>query len=418
MLMLNFRNVSRMLGVITLGSVYLPILFLRLPSPFHSPSLYLLLWLAVTIIFRPALFTTKPFIIIGLSIILFYIGGGTFWNDVKYQNNPISISFIISEFAWVLLAFTMFFNFIQARDYRGLGIVVLFSYAFIAITSVTSIIGFTVFPEAARLMAVEFGEQGKVFSEMGIGTYGFFVASMSIIPILIYFYRVLKNKFHFKLLIIMFVVLLNYAITKALNTTLIIITLSFVFLYIKKIRSLKYYSFYGVLFVVFSIFILNEYIAQFFYDISYFFSNEEIQWKIRDIGRTIETSNYNPDESDTYTAYARISRVLIPIESFFQNPIIGGGYSAGHAHWLDRLGLFGLLGFIPWILIFRIQIKTVNVVIRDKYLTYYYITILALIIYGLLKGGSEVPQIQLALFFLAPSGYFLKFVFDKRIASK
>lgn len=48
----------------------------------------------------------------------------------------------------------------------------------------------------------------------------------------------------------------------------------------------------------------------------------------------------------------------ISIDSFFANPILGGGKQGGHSCLLDRFGVLGLVGFIPYVIFLYTVFKT------------------------------------------------------------
>ena len=82
----------------------------------------------------------------------------------------------------------------------------------------------------------------------------------------------------------------------------------------------------------------------------------------------------------------------------------------GHAHWLDRLGMFGLVGVLPWILIFTSQIKQNLKKISETYKLFYYLSFISFIVFGLFKGGLESVETSVSIFFLVPGVFFLKYL--------
>jgi hypothetical protein len=146
-------------------------------------------------------------------------------------------------------------------------------------------------------------------------------------------------------------------------------------------------------------------------DLLYFISDSmqesEVTFRLKDLGNAIEFLDFNPDTSQTYAVSERLGRSLYSLDSFLENPLIGNGLASGHAFWLDRLALFGLLGFCPWLVIYYKNVEYNLKLFNKEYLNYYIITITFSILFGLLKNMGG-PELWLSLFFIAPGVYFLK----------
>jgi hypothetical protein len=93
------------------------------------------------------------------------------------------------------------------------------------------------------------------------------------------------------------------------------------------------------------------------------------------------------------------------LTAFLNHPLLGtnkGSDIGGHAYFMDRAGLLGLVGFIPLFLFFYYQIKTTYKNLSDSIRMYYLIGVVACIILGFQKNmfGFEY---WLYLFFLLPA---------------
>lgn len=112
-------------------------------------------------------------------------------------------------------------------------------------------------------------------------------------------------------------------------------------------------------------------------------------------------------KGQTYATDVRLKLSLKSLYSFLINPIYGAGDSGGHAYWLDRLGLFGMLGFLPWIILFRNQVLTNLRLMGKNVRTYYLVSFSAFILFGLAKSGMGNPQVMLSMFFISPGLFYM-----------
>jgi len=92
------------------------------------------------------------------------------------------------------------------------------------------------------------------------------------------------------------------------------------------------------------------------------------------------------------------------LTAFLNHPLLGtntGSDIGGHAYFLDRAGLLGLVGFIPLFLFFYYQIKTTYENLSNSIQMYYLIGVVSCIILGFQKNMSGF-EYWLYLFFLLP----------------
>jgi len=93
------------------------------------------------------------------------------------------------------------------------------------------------------------------------------------------------------------------------------------------------------------------------------------------------------------------------LNTFLNNPLFGtnkGSDIGGHAYFMDRAGLLGLIGFIPLFLFFFFQIKITYENLPNAIKMYYLIGVTACIILGFQKNMSGF-EYWLYLFFLLPA---------------
>jgi hypothetical protein len=111
---------------------------------------------------------------------------------------------------------------------------------------------------------------------------------------------------------------------------------------------------------------------------------------------------------------ARAARYPLLINAFLTDPVWGyyatrNTYdisSGGHIYWMNRLTVLGLMGFIPYIIIHFLHIKTTTKYFNKEFTLYFLISIFSIIILGLLKNISG-RQLWFMYFFIIPGLYYL-----------
>ena len=404
--------IFRILAILTLGSIFLPIVFRKLGSPFHTPTFYLVVWIIFILYSYPRLMFSKSLVYIYMSATILSIGILTIWKDRTIDDvSTISLLWGIKELLWLFLSILMYSYFIKAKDYKGLAWVVLISLMFMVITSITSIIGINNYPESMRGSTNNVNQISAVdYQSLGIGNFGFFIALALSFPVFVFFIK--NNAIAIKIKVIIVAVLSIFYITivrSSYATTLLTATFFFIIALLVR-KKLSGIAITIIVFVVLAFFVFKGVTVDIIKNSAYLIENTTLQKRLLDFSKMIELSDYDPNEGKTYAATERLSRSMISMNSFFRNPIIGDGKSAGHAYWLDLLAEFGILGFFPWILIFRDQIRLNTATLKGSFLVYYQITILSLILFGLFKNGLNAQQPMMYIFFILPGMYFLLYL--------
>ncbi len=140
-----------------------------------------------------------------------------------------------------------------------------------------------------------------------------------------------------------------------------------------------------------------------------------IKNKIAELSITVELRDYNPEEGKTYFTYSRLALTNLSLQGFLANPLIGTGDSGGHAYWFDRLAVYGLLGWFPILLIFYQQVKLQKNTLLKEHYPYFFISIVAIFLFGILKANVVSAQTMVVLFFLVPGMFLLE---KMKVASK
>jgi hypothetical protein len=412
----KIKYIFRILALITTGNFFLLIISNNLPFPFTSPLFYLIIWLIVVLIVYPKILISKSLFLIYFFIVVYLFFIPFYWQErVVGWENYVDYKWLRSEIQPVLLAILMYLYFIKSGDFKGLAIVTLFTLVFIVITSITSIIAINVYPTAARELAGalairEEKELIEIYNKMGVGSYGFFNGIAFLFPIFFFFLKKQWSNSIYKILFIGMIILLFLGIIKAKFASALL--LSF-FFFLSSFFISKYNKHRTLLYAFFSLFFLFfsfSFLSNLFYEASSLFEGTVLQERLYDAGQTIEDPVIDYERSSHHTG-RRLGRIPILIVSFLENPFIGGGVNTGHVFWFDRLSMFGLIGFIPWLLIIKHQIKLNLFLFSEDFKQYYLLSILAFIFLGMIKnmGGN---QIFITIFFITPGMYYLKLLFN------
>ena len=400
----------RFLSIYTMGTIFLPIVSFNIPSPFGRTFFAGSLLIILFFIERPKLLISKYILIFPLFIFILYFGSITIWRGIKIGiEDQITLSWILTDIYGAFLSIIMYLYFIRSRDFKGLAQVVFSMLIMIVITSFTTIIGMQIFPNAVREMATPTSNVDNLwFMKIGIANYGFFGGIIFIFPIIAYYLKENSLKRIYIRAIILGILILFYALILAQFTTALVLS-ALIFLYAYFKPNLQNYAFLIMISIVFlSLFVFNDLIADIFYYIAD--HNELLQFKMNDIGKVFEFRDFNPSSQTSYFASSRLTLTQLSWNNFLENPFIGTRWGGGHSTWLDRLGMFGILGFFPWIIIFKQQIQLNLPMFDYKYKSNYLLSMLSCLMLGILTTTATSYQSMASIFFLVPGMFALKFL--------
>lgn len=402
-----------------MASTFLPLVFNNLPRIIRSHHLWTIIWIFSLLVYNPQIFLNKTMAYsLGYGFLLF-LSMKTFWIGMDVWNKTR----LYFEFYEIFIGISVFTYFIQSKDFIGLAKITKWALIFLFITAIMSIISSTIDPLYARnltgLSSVSLdSEREKILSykRYGGGGYGTAAAFMCLFPGLIYYYKnnnlspiSKKNILIFS--IIVFVALLGMQI---FGNILIAVVFSVIALIgMKKIRISVF-----VILIIFSAAMIiprGVYVNGLESISKYFERYSELNYKFNDFADFIETGADINDHSTS--AGSRAERYPILIETFVKNPILGcyffsdesiNGYNSAGAHlyWMNKLTITGIIGFVIFLFIPYIFIKTNLRHFHTNYKFYYILSSLAVLSYGLIKviGGRDTWY---AFFIILPGLYFL-----------
>lgn len=382
----------RILAILTMGQTLLPIVFENIFFPLSSKYFYLLAWVASTLLFYPKIYSRGK-----ILTYYFFIAIYLFMSTIGLYN--LSFFWFQRYLEPILFAVIIIDYFIISKDLSGLKVVLRLSLIFIAITTITSIIGLQQNPLVSRDMSGKALDVAEVqyYQSRGIAGYGFFYGIAFILPLIVHIIKKTQNAKKKYLLIILSALIL-WGIIEAQFATAFLVSLvgSSIVLFsnLKNLKVLWRLAFISFILILVPSFVYSG-IIFWFADI---LPEGLLHSRIVDLGQTFEQGF---DAAETHTG-ARAERVPILINSFLQSPIYGGGVNFYHNFWLDILSQFGLIGIIPWVFLLKVNIKENMKYMTKDYKLLYLLVMVLFIAIGFVKGmGQKV--LMIFIFFIIPA---------------
>lgn len=373
----------------------------------------LVVWVIIATLSSPKSFyyaVTRPQVKALMVFIVFlfttsmYVGG--FFNSIKLVGQSI---FIFSPM--------VIYSYYANSNIRKLKLLLKVCLVLFFYFIIKSLIFYTEFENAARQIAADKSALG----DLAIGG-GYSLAYASVI-FTIFLTDLMINKnisnLKIKVLVILSMLLMSYFVFKTKSTLTIIwlIVGVLLVLFSKKRRQINDKNnllqinkgrtdLSRIILIILSIcvtFFIYESIGKFLIENAN--ENNVVSQRLSELGKS---AAYGIDNSD-YSEY-RIGRYVFSFISFFKSPIIGNGfeygyiyknslpYIGGHSEWIDSLANFGLVGSIPFFLIFYFVIKSGRLISRHLASNSY---ILVVFLLGLFNPLLEF-QITFILMLIIP----------------
>jgi hypothetical protein len=381
------------LSYFVLGEVFLSIIFERLPFPFYSYNFWQILWFISLLLFKPRIFVHK-------LLLASYIGLVYYAVQHFILSKPIEQSFAFFQYyIYIVSALTMFIYTISQNTMHISGLS-RYSICIIFFSSITSIVGFLIFPESIRFnpefhISHTLGrEQLKYYSSIGIMNYSFFYGLALSMPVL---YVWVKDNFAKRTvpLHIIVVLLLVFSIVQSNFATAFLMSVIGLFLVLIGYKNFVRYK----LLIIFVIILLFFIQVNFFSGVisslsSYLPDGSVLQSRIQDLVLTIQGQ-------ETTHGSARLDRIPLLLANFLKSPLFGSGFTLGHNFLFDILSCFGIVGLIPYLILFIKLFHFVRKLIDNRLRYYYSIYIIVFIIYISLKGAPG-KEVYIFTIFLVP----------------
>lgn len=222
-----------------------------------------------------------------------------------------------------------------------------------------------------------------------------------LIPVVYYCY--IKINGLYKYLSLVLLLLLVYVVYKSSITTCLIIGIVSLLLSISlsSKNNQRTVFFITVLSATFIVFYYSGVFVSILKGILPYFEGSAVESKIEDALFLLSTGESSGSIATREDLHQR------SWDSFFSNILIGGGVSGGHSSLIDRLATMGLIGFIPYFMVYYSIIKQ-WVKHFDRFgERYYYLGVLSVVVILYSKGlfgqeGNLVFMVLMPLFIMFP----------------
>lgn len=386
------------LGVIIV-SFFLPT-FIALP---YTPqaSFYFPIWVVLVWIFYPK--TIFNFGLLGAVLFLILHILYTIFGFYKTD------AYSILDYFWpIAFCFSVIEYFNVSKDYTGFYTLTKLSFILIIVTSITSVVSLSQIPSASRDMAGLLSSTGQYeinvfYLYIGIGNYYFFHNVAFLVPLVVFLFQKkkyfkVKGVYLIAVLALIFLTIYRGGFSSALGLFFIGL---FFGLFLNKIRSpLNYLIFISILYLSFNF--IAPLSTPVMYSTADLLDSEFFSPRLRNVAAKIDGSEIFLDDRELLYTKGYEDQLEISTQAFLENPLTGIGKQGGHHFWADILGKFGIIGFIPWILIiiymYRSRVRHLNETLK---LIYFHV-LMSLIFVGFFKPvGLEDIFTFVAIFFPA-----------------
>jgi len=363
-------------AILLLLDLFLPIFQENIDTrSFFGFNIFPWLWLAALLIFEYKRFISKTYLLLYLFIFIAFIMNALYW----YQFN--SIPWMISDIRNLIIAITLVDYFISSKDYKGLNICINIIYRY----------GYT-----SRYMA----ERQIYLKNFGFAGMGFYYGICLTIPVIMAGFKSQKTRSLKKWFLLFYIIIVSYALFLSEYTTAFLISmLGLIFGYLGRERF-KYSLFLALIVICIGLLLPRNIVSETIYYVAEQSEGETMSARLSDLGLTISGESVS---SPTHVE-SRAARIPFLLKNIVKSPIIGGGPTTEHCFWLDRFSMFGIIGMIPWILIFIHLIRMTNLFIDEQYRYYYYVCIFLCILMGFMKQLIGVYPF-FVIFMMAPAVY-------------
>ena len=359
-----------------------------------SYSIYIYAFILLLIFLRPLTLLTKEFRIslIFLIIHLLYL----ILDNYRYLNERTTETqaefFLYALFA--LGSWSFIKNNLDSKLSKKLTFGII---SFSVLTSITTLFALYFFPDLAReAIGNDNPEEVQEILQFNVGSYPIQFFNSLLVSVTFYIYMHKK-----KIIWLMITILLAGVVIYAQIVSIVILMflnfgLTFILINFKVNNNKKYLI--TLITLIFSFYILKNLIAEFLLFVSKSLKAFEfISPKLKEIALYLGSGEIT--ESQNFNMYQYNIRKEKSINSFVESPLIGGKSSGGHHFWIDNLAEHGVLGTLPWLLIFLVFSKSLKRYFDDTEQIIILNSILIFIIMGLSKNilMSSMP-VMLFLF--------------------
>jgi hypothetical protein len=394
-----------------IASTFLPLVFNNLPPIIGSHHLWTIIWTISLIIFSPKILLNKAIAYLLVYGFFLFLATETIWSSIDDWNSTR----LFFEFYEIVIGVTVITWFLQSKDYFRLAKITKWSLIFIFITAIMSIISSGIDPMYARNINV-LSTKYLSINHYGGGTYSTAGAFMCLFPVLLYYFKNNKLSPLPKIQIIVFSLIVFYALLSMQIVGNIIIAVGFFIIALFGMKKIRQSIVVIVLFFSIALIIPKEVYVNRLMEISGDFEKySELNYKLRDMANFIKTG-VDINDNNTSTG-ARVERYPMLLKTFVKSPLLGcylfstktaHGYDGAGAHlyWMNKLTVTGIIGFVFFLFIPYNFITNSLKYFNSTYKFYYILASISILSYGLMKviGGRDTWY---AFFIILPGFYYL-----------
>ncbi len=389
-------------------TIFLPIVYNNVPIT-RVRLFIVVLWFLSLFIMKPVVLRNKLFqgiVLYSIAMILFQ---SFLWSDIT----EVGKVKLIREILTMLIAVSIIAYYRATGDYAGLAFFIKWTFVFIIVTAVMSIITSILNPNYAReitaLSALQ-SESGKEavlsYKKYGGGTYSYATAIVAFFPLLIYYYR--SMGYWGKRSIILFIVILFYTLIRIQIFANILFALLVLILSILGRKNLKVsLGIYGFIFLAFILIPMQFYVELLKYMGNWFERGSENYYKFNTMAQYLSQGG-GVSESNTSIG-VRAARYPVLWELFMKNPLWGSQKGNFHLFWMNKLAFYGVLGTFPLVFLIYTYIKSSLKYFNEEFSFYYLLSVFSIIALGFTKAlvGYET---WITFFVLIPGFYYLPLI--------
>ena len=370
-----------------------------------------ILWIMAVMVLSPHVLANRFMLYVILFwIIVVYLLWNSLWIDLNEWNRYMDRNSFFS----IMLSVSLFTYFRISGAYNELAILIKWALIFIAITAIMSVYTATINPMYVRESFLLTKAESFALSKLGGGGYGFSGALVCLFPLIVYYYRRSDNIPFSKPLILLFGVLCLTAVIKIqVFANIIISVFGIIFSLFGSERLRKSLVYLIVFFGLIILIPKNIYSDILITSSRYFTRSQSVNYKLIDMSLFLQSEGKR-DETSTG---GRLDRYPLLWEGFRSNPITGYYNTGstldispgGHLFWMNKLTTYGIVGFIPFILIFYFHIRLTVKQFDQEFTFYYLLSMFSAILLGFFKTLDGM-DFWIMFFFIIPSMYYLPFL--------
>lgn len=313
-----------------------------------------------------------------LILMLYFLLGNPFY----YFVDTVGEVLVILSF----LSISNVYNY--NKDDDGMVLITIVGISIIAITLISTIRLLNIDPMVVRSMASRLLNEDYYtdLNKQGVAGYGLMSLSPLLIPLIVYNFKNIKNRYS-KILIILFIVILYYAVINSnLATAIIFLNLLLIISIIISKNKGKNYFVLIIAFMMAMVITVIDFTG-FLVIVRDLFDSDFIRSKIDDIITTLQYGYMTGQVGDRTDLYS------VSINTFLNNPVVPDIKElkiGGHAYLIDKFAVIGLFGMIPYVMFIYYCFERIYKQIKDEARIYYIVSIVGMIMLMFVKNISEL----------------------------